>query len=79
LKIQASQMLDQWVSAGHAIQDQIRLGNPIWLQSFVTGIGKTVEHFSKSIELAEMTGRIRKPTYTRNHEEARSSRHQMGY
>jgi hypothetical protein len=72
-------MLDQWFSAGHAIQDQIHLGNPIWLQSFVTGIGKTVEHFLKSIKLAETTGHVRKPTYARNREEVRSSCHQIGY
>jgi len=79
LQAEACQLLAKWVSSAEIIVAQIDCGNPIWLQSLGGGIGKSVDWFATSIQCAESTGRIQKLTWARNIQEARSSRHTMGY
>jgi len=79
LKRQAAEILEDWKNSADIIQHQIDQGSSIWLHSFVSGIGKKVSHFKKTIDGVETTKRVRKTTWPRNKEEARDSCHTMGY
>jgi hypothetical protein len=72
-------MLVHWAVSIDNINTQIDFGNTIWLQSFVSGVGKTVKIFAKSIQHAKSTGCVQKPTLACNAAQAQSSRHTMGY
>jgi hypothetical protein len=50
LQVEACRILAQWVKSAEAIEAQIGFANPIWLRSFVTRIGKSIDNFSKSIQ-----------------------------
>jgi hypothetical protein len=47
----------------------------MWLRGFLTGINNSVDHFATSIQHAETTGRVQKPTYTRNREDRKHGPH----
>ncbi len=79
LQAEARNLLVQWKASVDTIEAQIEFRNPIWIRSFIGGIGKSVGYFAASIQHMESTGRVRKPTWARNAAEAWSSHHMMGY